>query len=267
MAMEMLSRGLKIRQVIALLQIKKSSIFYRSLRAERDSYIAHLIKKIALNRTFYGYRRIYLTLRKTMRINHKKVYRLYSSQNLQRTSQKAKKRGVNIPVRPLTEPLYPNHVWAMDFLFDRTADGRLLKLMPVLDIFSKFSLGIDVKYRITSPEVQEFLEQLFYKYGKPEIIRTDNGPEFRSKNLTRFLEHHRIKHEFTKKGSPWQNCDIESFNGKLRDECLNRNIFESHNDANDLIEEHRVFYNTIRPHTALDGGVPYDVYNRRREHA
>lgn len=167
----------------------------------------------------------------------------------------------------LTEALYPNHVWTMDFLFDRTEDGRLLKIMPVLDIFSKFSVGIEVQHSITSLEVTEFLEQLFNKYRKPEIIRTDNGPEFRSKHLARFLEHHRIKHEFIKKGSPWENSDIESFNGKLRDECLDRESFENILHAKSLIEQHRVFYNTIRPHTALNGGVPYDWYTRRREHA
>ncbi len=265
--MEMLKRGLKIRQVTALLQIPKSSIFYRSLRAERDSHIAHLIREVALKRNFYGYRRIYLTLRKIMKINHKKVYRLYSIQNLQRHSQKAKKRGINIPVQPITEAVYPNHVWAIDFLFDRLSDGRLLKLMPVLDTFSKFSVGIDVKHRITSLEVQEFLEQLFYKYGKPSIIRTDNGPEFRSKSFARFLERHRIRHEFIRKGSPWQNSEIESFNGKLRDECLERNIFEDLIHAQNLIEQHRVFYNTIRPHSALNGDVPCDNYIRRIENA
>jgi putative transposase len=267
MAIQMIKRGLKIRQVAAILTIPKSTLFYSSSSAEKNSHIAHLIEKIAFKRTFYGYRRIYLTLRKTMKINHKKVYRLYRMLNLQRAHKIRKNKGWNAAEIPLTEPLYPNHVWALDFLFDRTSDGRLIKLMPVEDIFSKFSPGINLRFRIQSICACEFLENLFKKYTPPEIIRTDQGPEFRSETFNKFLEKYRIKHEFTQKGSPWQNGHIESFIGKLRDECLQRNIFKNIHHAKILIEEYRMFYNTIRPHNSLKGCSPCEIYKRRKNYA
>jgi transposase InsO family protein len=108
--------------------------------------------------------------------------------------------------------------------------------------------------------VIDVLEDCFKRYATPRIIRTDQGPEFRSKLFEKFVQQHRIKHEFTEKGSPWQNGNLESFAGKLRDECLNRNIFNTLATAKEVIEKYRNFYNNHRPHSSLHNKVPYEVY-------
>ncbi len=260
MAREMINEGLKVRQVSSLLEIPRTTIYYQSSKGGHDDELAHLIEGIAFKHTFYGYRRIHLALRKQGReINHKKVYRIYRGLNLQRKRPRKKKKTLQIQL-PLTEPGYPNHVWAVDFLFDSIKDGRLIKLMPVEDLFSRFSPGIDIQFSIPSERVVEFLEECFRICGKPEVIRTDQGPEFRGKAFERFLERQRIRHEFTEKGSPWQNGDVESFIGKLRDECLNRNLFKSLDQAKEVVKGYRKFYNIERPHSSLNGKVPYEEY-------
>jgi len=132
--------------------------------------------------------------------------------------------------------------------------------MPVEDLFSRFSIGIYVNISITAEMIVGFLQECFRQHGRPEIIRTDQGPEFRSKVFERFLQSHRIRHEFTEKASPWQNGDIESHIGKIREECLMRKVFDSLRSAQECLEEYRMFYNTRRPHSGLDGKTPYEEY-------
>jgi putative transposase len=185
-----------------------------------------MIQEIAFKYTFYGYRRIHLAMhRQGIRINHKKVYRIYKSLDLQRQKPRKNKR-VSMPRTPLTEPRYPNHIWAVDFLFDSLASGRLIKFITIEDIFSRFCPGIDVHFSIPARIAVEVLEKCIGLFGIPGIIRTDQGTEFRSLTFQKFLQKQGIRHEFIEKASPWQNGNLESFNGKFRDECLNRNIFE-----------------------------------------
>ena len=125
--------------------------------------------------------------------------------------------------------------------------------MPICDIFSRFCIGIKIDNSICANSVIEILESYFLKYNKPEIIRTDNGPEFRSRKFRMFLERNRIKQEFIPKGSPWENGNIESFIGKLREECLNMHEFSNINEAREIIENYRNFYNNKRPHSYLGG--------------
>lgn len=161
---------------------------------------------------------------------------------------------------PLTKPLFCNHIWAVDFLFDALTDGRHIKIMTVEDIFSRFSLSIEPALSIPARLVIKVLEECIRLYGIPRIIRTDQGPEFRSLTFQKFVQKYGIRHEFTEKGSPWQNGSLESFNGKLRDECLNRSLFESPTQAKEVIEKHRVFYNTERPHSSLNGKTPLEIF-------
>lgn len=192
-------------------------------------------------------------------VNCKRVYRIYKCLKLQRHRPSKNKKKVIVKM-PLTEPLFCNHVWAIDSLFDSLTNGRLIKIMTVEDLFSRFCLAIEVGFSIPTKAVVEVLEGCMKIYGLPRIIRTDQGPEFRSLGLQKFIQKQGICHEFTEKGSPWQNGSLESFNGKLRDECLGRNLFENQTKAKEVIQRYRIFYNSERPHSRLEGKTPNEVF-------
>jgi len=256
----MINQGIKAKRACCLLAIQGSSLYYNSVKAGQDIAIAKMIQEIAFKYTFYGYRRILHVINsRGLHVNHKKLYRIYRSLDLQRhRPRKNKKLSVVQP--PLTEPQYPNHIWAVDFLFDNLMDGRPIKFMTVEDLFSRFSPGIDSRFSIPAKRAVEVLEECIGSFGTPRIIRTDQGPEFRSRTFQKFLQKKGIRHEFIEKASPWQNGNLESFNGKFRDECLNRNLFENIPQIKEVIEKHRKFYNTERPHSSLNGKTPFEVY-------
>ncbi len=257
----MTQAGITARRAGDILEIPVSTLYYKSGKAEQDSSLASMIREIAFKYTFYGYRRIHATLNRAgSPANHKKVYRIYRSLNLQRLKPRKKKKLAVAVQLPLTEPLFCNHVWAVDFLFDVFTDGRRIKFMTVEDLFSRFSVGIDSRFSIPATGVVEVLEGCIRLYSTPRIIRTDQGPEFRSLTFQKFLQKHGIRHEFTEKSSPWQNGGLESFNGKFRDECLNRNLFENPVQTKEVINNYRIFYNTERPHSSLNNKTPSEVF-------
>ena len=256
----MIQLGITVRKAGDILQIPVSTLYYRSSKAERDNALAAIIREIAFKHTFYGYRRIHISInRRGIPANRKRVYRIYKSLCLQRQRPRRNKKLIAVQM-PLTESLYCNHVWAVDFLFDALTDGRRIKIMTVEDLFSRFSLGIDCRFSIPAKIVVEILEDCIRLYGIPGIIRIDQGPEFRSLTFQKFIQKYGIRHEFTEKGCPWQNGNLESFNGKLRDECLSRNLFENPKQAKEVIQKHRIFYNTERPHSSLNDRTPSEVF-------
>ncbi len=262
----MINYKIKSKTVAEFLNISISSIYYQSKKKNNDTLFYSLIKQIANSFPFYGYRRIYRVLRnKGYKINHKKVYRIYKELNLQKVKFKKYKNFSISSRNSLTEAKYSNHVWTIDFAFDEIENGKKIKIMPICDIFSRFCIGIKIDNSICANSIVEFLESYFLKYNKPEIIRTDNGPEFRSRKFRMFLERNRIKQEFIPKGSPWENGNIESFIGKLREECLNMHEFSSINEAREIIENYRNFYNNQRPHSSLGGEFPYECYIVKRK--
>ncbi len=147
-------------------------------------------------------------------------------------------------------PCWPNHVWSYDFMADRTCEGRPLKILTVMDEYSRECLTIEVERSLQSIDVLEHMADLFVARGLPDYIRSDNGPEFTAKQLRAWLERLGVDTLFIEPGSPWENGYIESFNGKLRDECLNREVFTTLAEAKVLIEQWRSEYNQIRPHSA-----------------
>lgn len=256
----MIQLGISARKAGDILEIPVSTLYYQSAKADKDKVLAEMIKEIAFKYTFYGYRRIHLAInRRGIDANPKKVYRIYKCLNLQRYRPRKNKKKIIVKM-PLTEPLFCNHVWAVDFLFDALTNGRRIKIMTVEDLFSRLSPGIDVRFSIPAKAVIGVLEECIQVYGIPRIIRTDQGPEFRSLTFQKFIQKYGIRHEFTEKGSPWQNGNLESFNGKLRDECLGRNIFDNPLQAKEVIQKHRIFYNTERPHSSLNGKTPSEVF-------
>ena len=206
----------------------------------------------------YGYRRVTDLLRiEGWGVNHKRVERIWRQEWLKVPERQPKRGrlwlddGSCIRLRPL----YRGHVWSYDFVASRTHDGRALKLLTVLDEHTRECLAIEVARNIRSHDVLEVLADLFARHGPPEYLRSDNGPEFTAKLVRRWLGRVGVETLFIEPGSPWENGYNESFNGKLRDELLNGEIFCSLAEAAVLVEQWRREYNTVRPHSAC-GGLP-----------
>jgi putative transposase len=202
----------------------------------------------------YGYRRITALLqREGFQINHKRVERLWRREGLKVPQKMPKRRRLwdNGASCIRLRPAYPNHVWSYDFMSARTSDGRALRLLNVLDEYSRECLAIRVERRLTSDDVLACLADLFVERGIPAYLRSDNGPEFIANAVREWLARIGVGTLYIEPGSPWENGYLESFNGKLRDELLNVEIFDTLLEAKVLIERWRIHYNTVRPHSAL----------------
>jgi transposase InsO family protein len=202
----------------------------------------------------YGYRKITAMLRQEgFLVNHKRVERLWRREGLKVPKKQPKRRrlwlndGSCIRLRAQRK----DHVWSYDFMLSRTEDGRPFRLLTLMDEFSRECLAIDVARKLNSQDVLERLADLFITRGVPDYIRSDNGSEFTAETLQKWLQGIGVKTLFIEPGSPWENGYIESFNGRLRDELLNVEIFDTLLEAKVLIEGWRQIYNRIRPHSAL----------------
>lgn len=207
----------------------------------------------------YGYRRVTELLRREgWHVNHKRIERLWRQEGLKVPQKQPKRRrlwlndGSCIRLRPE----YKDHVWSYDFVQARTHDGRAFRMLTLIDEYSRECLAIDVARQLRSEDVLERLCDLFVRRGVPAAIRSDNGPEFTATAVRGWLNRVGVKTLFIEPGSPWENGYIESFNGKLRDELLNGEIFDTLLEAKVLIERWRVDFNTHRPHSALDYSSP-----------
>jgi putative transposase len=203
----------------------------------------------------YGYRRITALLNNKhgWTVNHKRVERIWRKEGL-KVPRKQPKRGrlwLNDGSCIRLRPEYKDHVWSYDFMIDRTADGRAFKILNIIDEYTRECLAILVDRKIKNQDVIDLLFQLFILRGIPEHIRSDNGPEFTARAVRKWLNRLGVKTLFIEPGSPWENGYIESFNGKMRDELLSREIFTTLQEAKVLIEQWRREYNQVRPHSAL----------------
>ena len=202
----------------------------------------------------YGYRRITALLRSEgWRVNHRRVERLWRQEGLKvpQRQPRGKRLWFNDGSCVRLRPEYPDHVWSYDFMTDRTGDGRAFRILTIIDEYSRECLSIEVARKLSSINVLECLSELFVERGTPGYLRSDNGSEFTAKLVRGWLERLQVKSLFIEPGSPWENGYIESFNGKLRDELLNREIFETLQEAKVLIEFWRRDYNRHRPHSSL----------------
>ena len=202
----------------------------------------------------YGYRRITALLQaRGWHVNHKRVERIWRREGL-KVPKKQPKRGrlwLNDGSCIRLRPERPNHVWAYDFVTCRTENGRAVRLLTVIDEFTRECMAIKAARNIRSDDIMHTLTSLFTSNGVPEHIRSDNGPEFTSNAIRDWLPRVGVKTLFIEPGSPWENGYCESFNGKLRDELLNGEIFYSLKEVQILTERWRREYNTIRPHSSL----------------
>ncbi len=222
-------------------------------RADEERLVADII---ALTREYgrYGYRRIAVKLREAgWSVNDKRVERLWRREGL-KVPQKQPKKGrlwFNDGSCVRLRPEYPNHVWSYDFVHHRTDDGRAFRTLNIMDEYSREVLMIRVRRKINPFDVIDALTDLFILRGVPRYIRSDNGPEFISASVRKWIAAVGAQTAYIEPGSPWENGYIESFNGRFRDELLNGEIFYTLKEAQILIEQWRVHYNTRRPHSAL----------------
>jgi transposase InsO family protein len=222
--------------------------------ADDEPRLIRRIIELACTYGRYGYRRITAMLRgEGWRVNHKRVERIWRQEGLKvpRRQPKRRRLWLNDGSCVRRRPLRRNHVWAYDFVAARTHDGRPLRMLTLVDEFTRECLAIDVARQLNSEDVLERLAWLFVTRAVPAYIRSDNGPEFTAKAVREWLSRLGVRTLFIEPGSPWENGYVESFNGKFRDELLNREIFYSLTEAKVLIERWRREYNTVRPHSAL----------------
>ena len=246
------------RRACALVGTYRSLLRYSSKKPEERA-IVNQIKEIAYEKKRFGYRRIHIMLKRLgMKINHKKVYRIYKNCGLKVLKRGGRKKALGTRKIELFVTR-PNEKWALDFVCDALADGRRIRLLAIIDIFTRECLAIVVDTSLSGHRVIRALNQLIEKRGAPEGILSDNGTEFTSNAVLKWCSDQQIGWHYIQPGKPQQNGYMESFNGKLRDECLNEHLFISMTEAQELIEKWRKYYNEYRPHSALKGQTPREV--------
>lgn len=250
-----------IRRACQVLLVDTSTYHYKP-RRRGQADLEKRIKEICETRVRYGYRRVQVMLRREgVRVNHKKTYRIYRELGLQLRA-KTPKRRVRAKLREDRCPaLMPNQTWAMDFVHDQLAVGKKIRVLTVVDIFSKFSPVIDPRFSYRGEDVVETLERVCAKTGYPSTIRVDQGSEFISRDLDLWAYVHGVTLDFSRPGKPTDNAFIEAFNSKLRAECLNAHWFMSLADAREKLEDWRRYYNEDRPHSGIGQIPPILLHN------
>ncbi len=250
-----------IRRACQVLLFDTSSYHYTSRRPEQAG-LEQRIREICQTRVRYGYRRVHVMLRREgWVINHKKTRRIYNELGLQlrnkppRRRVKAKLRGDRRP------PSRPHEIWAMDFVHDQLATGRKLRILTVIDTFSRFVPVLDARFSYRGEDVVQTLERICMKIGYPTTIRVDQGSEFVSRDLDLWAYQNNVTLDFSRPGKPTDNAFIEAFNGRLRAECLNTNWFMTLADATEKLEDWRRDYNEVRPHGAIGNKPPIVLVN------
>jgi putative transposase len=244
------------RTACKLLEMERSSYRYEP-RPDRNAELRSELVKLARQKPRYGYRRLHALLsRRGHEVNVKRVYRLYVEEGLMVRRRKRKRLVRERMVEPrLTGP---NQEWAMDFIVDGLATGRMVRILSVVDAYTRECLALEADTSLGSGRVTRVLERLIGRYGRPEAVRSDNGPEFTSRRMLGWAEDWEIALVHIQPGRPMQNGHVESFHGRLRDECLNASWFRTLNDARCTLSTWRQDYNTERPHSSLDYRTPHE---------
>lgn len=257
-------RRVSVRRACALLSVARSTLRYESRLAKRDAPVLGAMRELAAQYPRFGYRRIRVFLgRRGMAMSADRAHRIWRCAGLQVPRRRPRRRIATGRPRPLA-PSAANQVWAYDFVFDACASGQMLKCLTVVDEYTRECLAIDVGGSIRSQRVIEVLSKLVSVRGSPRYLRSDNGPEFISRAILRWLSEANIETALIDPGKPWQNGSNESFNGKFRDECLGLQWFANRTDAKVLIESWRREYNSVRPHSSLGHLTPAEFAERSR---
>ena len=250
-------RGASVRRSCALLQVSRSALGYLSTMPARDAELADELTRIATANASYGHRFAWAMLHPKMKVNRKRVRRVWRLLGLH--VRRKKRRKIRTGQSRTLAASGPNQVWAYDFVHDACANGQPIKALTVVDEWTRECLAIEVASSLKAKRVIAVLERLFEQYGTPQVLRSDNGPEFIARALKIWAL---LKHSDTapiEPGKPWQNGSIESFNGTFRRECLNAEYFAHLREAKIVIEQWRWEYNTKRPHSRLGYRTPAEV--------
>lgn len=253
-----------VRKACSALQVDRSLYTYKPKRREQAD-LKLRTRQICETRVRYGYRRVHVLLcREGWKVNAKKVYRLYTEMGLQ-LRNKTPKRRVKAKLRDdRTSATRTNQVWAMDFVHDQLATGRKIRILTIVDTFSRFSPTVDPRFSYRGEDVVQTLGRICAKVGYPQSIRVDQGSEFISRDLDLWAYQKDVVLDFSRPGKPTDNAFIESFNGKFRAECLNTHWFMSLDDARVKMAEWLQDYNEVRPHSAIGNKPPISLFRRIR---
>lgn len=255
------------RRACRLVGLSRDSFRNPPMASEQTQALRCRIVDIAHQRRRFGYRRVHDLLRRDFPgVNHKRVYRLYREANLAVRKRKKSKRPLNERV-PLQLAKAVNEVWSMDFVSDSLSNGRRLKYLTVADDFSHECVDIAVDFGISGEYVTRLLDRAAVFRGYPDMVRTDNGPEFTSRVFMAWAQTHGIRHILIQPGRPMQNGYIESFNGKFRDEHLNESWFETLQQARNAASIWKQDYNQVRPHSSVGRIPPAEFANLYRQRA
>jgi putative transposase len=236
-----------------------SSQRYEKKVNQDERRLVEAMHALAIKCPRFGYRRIAVLLRKDgWRVNVKRVHRLWKAAGLQirKKARKRRRMGSGVNACHRREPRHKDHVWSYDFVSERTERGGRLRLLNVVDEFTRECLTIEVRRHFRGGDVVRALSELFAIRGRPRYLRSDNGPEFVCKAVKQWLAAWGVGTLFIEPGSPWENGYIESFNGKLRDECLNGELFLNRTEAQYVVDRWRLDYNHHRPHSRLNWMTP-----------
>jgi putative transposase len=255
------------RRACRLVGLSRDSFRNPPMASEQTQALRCRIVDIAHQRRRFGYRRVHDLLRRDFPgVNHKRVYRLYREANLAVRKRKKSKRPLNERV-PLQLAKAVNEVWSMDFVSDSLSNGRRLKYLTVADDFSHECVDIAVDFGISGEYVTRLLDTAAMFRGYPDMVRTDNGPEFTSRVFMAWAQTHGIRHILIQPGRPMQNGYIESFNGKFRDEHLNESWFETLQQARNAASIWKQDYNQVRPHSSVGRIPPAEFAHLHRQRA
>jgi putative transposase len=245
------------RRACDVLQVDRSSMRYRSRRGE-DGELRDAIKRVSRERSRFGYRRIHVMVaREGFEVNHKKLRRIYTEEKLQVRRRGGRKRALGTR-KPMLLPDGPNQRWSLDFVSDALTDGRRFRILAVVDDYSRENLVLVADTSLSGQRVVRELDRVIAERGMPKTIVSDNGTEFTSMAILKWVQDTGIDWHYIAPGKPQQNGFIENFNGKLRDECLNETLFGTLHDARETLEEWQQDYNWCRPHSALGNLTPME---------
>ena len=243
------------RRACRIVDQPRSSQRYVSAKADKDAALSQRMVALSTKNPRYGYRRVWALLRREgWAVNRKRIQRLWREADLKVAASRKRKRqrlgtSENGCTRRRAE--YPGHLWSYDFAMDATEEGRRLKVMPIVDEYTRECLALEVERSITSEDVVETLDRLFTKRGAPGFIRSDNGPEFIAEAVKGWLAASGVQTLYIEPGAPWENAYSETFISRMRDELLDREVFANLKEAKILAEDYRDYYNRERPHGAL----------------
>jgi transposase InsO family protein len=253
------SQEVSERRACQVLGQPRSSQRYQAKPDQEEKKLVGRLHELVAQHPRYGYRRMTAVLRQEgWQVNRKRVYRLWREEGFKVPQKQRKRRRLGTSAHSCLRHRaeHKDHVWTWDFIFDRTANGRVLKWLSIVDEYTRECLALEVERGITAEQVLDVLQDLFVVRGVPKHIRSDNGPEFIAQAVRDWLAQAEVQTLYIEPGSPWENGVVESFHSRLRDELLNREEFETLAEAKQLTANWRNDYNHRRPHSALGYQTP-----------